>query len=349
MKVRRLFFGMFGLMLLALAGILFIPRSYDVPVFIEREGTQYWNLSTGSIIGYTQIASKSIVPKTPILYLHGGPGGRISDAVIEALAPLSELGHSLYFYDQVGSGHSNRLQSIGDYSVERHTQDLAEIIDKIGAKKVILIGHSWGTMLAAHYVQQHPNKVERMILEGPGPILPINKSLVHIIPPDSLGLVNPEFTNEEGNRKAYHPRARFILKWANRFHSKWASDQEVDAFFTYLNGELNKSTSCKSSEAAAYAGGSGYYAHIMTVQSFNEVEEGREVLSKSSLPVLVLRGQCDNQKWGFTQEYIHQFPHSQLRIIENAGHDLIAGNREQYIQWMEDFLREAQDSASLSN
>jgi len=336
-------------MLLALAGILFIPRSYDVPVFIEREGTQYWNLSTGSVIGYTQIASKSIDPKTPILYLHGGPGGRISDAVIEALAPLSELGHSLYFYDQVGSGHSNRLQSIEDYSVERHTQDLAEIIDKIGAKKVILIGHSWGTMLAAHYVQQHPDKVERMILEGPGPILPINKSLVHALPPDSLGLVNPEFTNEEGNRKAYNLRARFILKWANRFHSKWASDQEVDAFFTYLNGELNKSTSCKSSEAAIYPGGSGYYAHIMTVQSFNEVEEGREVLSKSSLPVLVLRGQCDNQKWGFTQEYIHLFPHSQLRIIENAGHDLIAGNREQYIQWMEDFLREAQDSASLSN
>ena len=97
------------------------------------------------------------------------------------------------------------------------------------------------------------------------------------------------------------------------------------------------------------AGGSGYYAHIMTVQSFNEVEEGREVLSKSSLPVLVLRAQCDNQKWGFTQEYIDLFPHSQLRIIENAGHDLIAGNREQYIQWMEDFLREAQDSASPSN
>ena len=54
----------------------------------------------------------------------------ITDATIEALLPLSKQGHDLYFYDQIGSGHSARLNNISEYTVQRHLADLKAIIEK---------------------------------------------------------------------------------------------------------------------------------------------------------------------------------------------------------------------------
>lgn len=324
--------------LIMLLSLLFIPRDYDVESFKERSGTKYWELSTGSKIGYTKIEREGTVKRNPIIYLHGGPGGLIRDEFIETFRPLSKLGHDLYFYDQVGSGHSERLKEIKEYSVKRHQEDLEEIISKIGSDKVILIGHSWGSMLAINYLQDHDESIERIILSGPGPILPINKNASQEIAPDSLALRDPEFSNREGNKKANNWRSRAISKWAYLFNSKLGSDQEVDDFFTHLNQELSKSTDCNQTNNKRFRGGGGYYSHIFTIKSFRLVEDQREKLKVLNTPILIIRGQCDNQKWGFTKEYLDLFANSELRIMEDVGHDLIGGNREKYYELVSGFL-----------
>jgi proline iminopeptidase len=215
---------------------------------------------------------------------------------------------------------------------------LQEIIEKISSEKVIIIAHSWGCLLAINYIQNQPEKVERIIFSGPGPILPVNKTLINEVPADTLKLKKPEYTNEEGNRKANNLRIKLIQKWAYIFNNRLASDKEVDDFFTYLNEELNKSTFCNPEQAKKYKGGSGYYSHIMTVKSFKEVENKREILRNIDIPVLILRGQCDNQQWGFTQEYLDLLPNSQLVIIENTGHDLVTGNKDKYYKLIKDFI-----------
>ncbi|MEZ4774100.1 MAG: alpha/beta hydrolase [Bacteroidia bacterium] len=322
---------------LFLFGSLLIPKKYPVPVFEEREGTQYWELSTGSHIGYIKIEAEGPNRKSPVIYLHGGPGGMITDAVIETLKPLAKQGHDLYFYDQAGSGHSARLADIGEYSVKRHQTDLKEIVSRITEKKVILIGHSWGAVLAINYLQDFDSTVEKIILSGPGHILPVNQDLVGEISPDSLSLREPAYSNAEANKKAYNWRSKFILLWAHLFHSKLASDKEADNFFTYLNQKLSKSTDCEIREHQAIGGG-GYYSHVMTVNSFRNVENKRERLKQLTTPVLILRGQCDNQKWGFTKEYLDLFPHSQLKVIEDAGHDIISRKGMAYFTLIRDFI-----------
>lgn len=222
--------------------------------------------------------------------------------------------------------------------MERHVADLREIIEDIAAKKVIPIGHPWGCMLAMGLLQDHPEKVEKVILEGPGPILPIDKTLLNQAPPDSLHLIKPEYSNAKGNRQAYNLRMRLIDKWAYRLNRKLASDREVDDFFTYLNGALSKSTFCQVKQAKPYPAGGGYYAHIMTVKSFDAVEDKRAKLAKVQIPVLILRGQCDNQAWGYTQENLDLLPKARLAIIEQSGHDLIGGNEGLYQERIHDFL-----------
>ena len=125
-------------------------------------------------------------------------------------------------------------------------------------------------------------------------------------------------------------------KWAQLFGRKLASDREADDFFTLLNSELNKSTHCTIEEAGLYPGGAGYYAHIMTLRSFAEVENKREALKSLELPVLVIKGQCDNQKWGYTEEYLSLFQNARLEVLEDTGHSLTGS--EQYFPLLRGFL-----------
>ena len=69
--------------------LIFLPKEYDVQDFKARSGTKYWNLNTGSTIGYTKIKGHPDIKKSPVIYLHGGPGGLIKDKTINALKPLS--------------------------------------------------------------------------------------------------------------------------------------------------------------------------------------------------------------------------------------------------------------------
>ncbi|MEL7121343.1 MAG: alpha/beta hydrolase [Bacteroidota bacterium] len=321
---------------LFLIGLILIPRKYNVSQFEKRSDTQYWELHTGSTIGYQRLIGDSTTNTTPIIYLHGGPGGRITNETIELLKPLN---HDIYLYDQIGSGHSERLKDITEYTVDRHTKDLEAIIEVIQTPKVILMGQSWGALLAMEYVAKHPDKVEKLIFTGPGPILPFKTELTKIESPDSLNLKSPQYSNAQGNQAAYNLRTKFLFYGAALFGKKMSTDKEADNFFTYLNTQLNKSTKCDPADAKPSNGGGGYYVHVMTVRSFQEVKDKRAQVDGLEIPTLIIKGQCDNQKWGFTQEYLKLLPNSKLEIIEGAGHIIGKEHQEEYLQVVNAFLK----------
>ncbi len=317
---------------------VFIPRTYNVPQLQKREGTQYWNLQTGSKIAYTLVTANGIKKPYPIIFLQGGPGGFISDRNIKMLAPLSENGYDIYLYDQIGSGQSDRLANINDYTADRHKKDLEEIIKKTGAEKVILIGQSWGAVLAALFIGDNPEKVQKVIFTGPGGIQPMREELVNTKSPDSLNLRQPPYSNREAYEKSKNIRATAITFWAKSFGKKLASDKEADDFQTYLNNGLNKAIVCDTSKALEAEGGGGFYAQVMTVKSFSEVKDPRPKLKNCKVPILLMKGQCDNQPWGFVHEYLELFPNHQLKIIPDAGHSISVEQPELYLKSIRDFL-----------
>ena len=310
------------LALITLALTIFLPRHYDAPALQKRASTQYWDLPTGSRIGYTMLHAKGKKKSTPVIYLHGGPGGPIWDQNIELLSQLAEDGFDIYLYDQIGGGFSDRLSDIEAYTADRHKRDLAAIVQKIGAEKVILIGQSWGAILATLFAADNPGKIEKIIFTCPGPIEPRKRALAKIAAPDSLQLRVPYFSNAQGNAQANNLRTRTIDFFATTFGVKLASDEEADNFSTYLNSLTNKSLVCDTTKIPKVVGGSGYYSCLMTLNSLQNIPDPRPKLHSAPYPVLVMKGQCDNQKWGFTNEYLEIFPKSQLVIIPNAGHSI---------------------------
>jgi proline iminopeptidase len=78
----------------------------------------------------------------------------------------------------------------------------------------------------------------------------------------------------------------------------------------------------------------------MTIKSSASVKDPRPVLKKSNIPVLVMKGQCDNQKWGFTNEYLQLFTNHRFVLIQNAGYSISREQPDLYLKTINDFLSE---------
>ncbi len=101
---------------------------------------------------------------TPIIVLHGGPGG-----CIERYEPLEELakkGVPLIFYDQLGCGYSRvpkGNKNLWDFNL--YLDELENVIKYFGLKKFHILGHSWGGMLALEWVTTRKNEgLDKLIL-----------------------------------------------------------------------------------------------------------------------------------------------------------------------------------------
>ncbi len=107
-------------------------------------------------------------PNDPmVLVIHGGPGADYRS--ILNCSQLSEDGFFVVFYDQRGCGLSKRHPK-EIYNTQLMIDDLEAVINyyKGQNQKVFLLGHSWGAMLAAGYLDQNPNFVDGAIFIEPG-------------------------------------------------------------------------------------------------------------------------------------------------------------------------------------
>jgi proline iminopeptidase len=100
-----------------------------------------------------------------IIMLHGGPGQNMY-GIGPDLEPLA-LNHVLLMYDQRGSGNSDAGSDT--ITASHHVEDLENIREQFGIQKMILVGQSWGTMLASLYTCSYPQHVTRLLFISPGP------------------------------------------------------------------------------------------------------------------------------------------------------------------------------------
>jgi proline iminopeptidase len=109
-------------------------------------------------------------PADPILVvLHGGPGGDYR-SLLKA-TDFAEAGFFVIFYDQRGTGLSERVDRSQFTAAQIMIDDLHALIDHFqisDEQKVFLLGHSWGAMLASGYIDQFPNEIDGAILAEPG-------------------------------------------------------------------------------------------------------------------------------------------------------------------------------------
>src|SRR5918994_7506902 len=109
----------------------------------------FWELPTGSRIAHVRLPAKGRARTIPVIFLHGGPGIPDMRGDARYFGQLSREGFDVYIYDLVGRGSSSRLDDPRHYTLGRDVRDLEEVRRKIGAERMILVGHSHGGMVAA--------------------------------------------------------------------------------------------------------------------------------------------------------------------------------------------------------
>ena len=103
-----------------------------------------------------------------VVLLHGFP--EFWYAWRHQIAALGRAGYRVVAPDLRGYGRSDKPKGIDAYQVERLTDDVAALIDSLGATKVSVVGHDWGGLVAWWHAMRHPAQVRTLsVLNCPHP------------------------------------------------------------------------------------------------------------------------------------------------------------------------------------
>ncbi|MDX2002608.1 MAG: alpha/beta hydrolase [Chitinophagales bacterium] len=105
-----------------------------------------------------------------VILLHGFPEFWYSwRKQIPALAAH----YTVVAVDMRGYNESDKPTQVSLYRIEILATDIRKLIETIGYKKAIIIGHDWGGAVAWQLAQQSPDWVEKLIILNcpPGPVL----------------------------------------------------------------------------------------------------------------------------------------------------------------------------------
>jgi proline iminopeptidase len=110
---------------------------------------------------------------SPVLLLHGGPGAE-HDYLLPQMLELQAPGRELVFYDQRGGGRS-KTDDRTPITWQTQVADLQAVIRELQVDPLVIIGYSWGGLLAMLYaIDAAAGRVgpepSRLILIDPAPI-----------------------------------------------------------------------------------------------------------------------------------------------------------------------------------
>ncbi len=152
MKYKNTLKALLLLSFLILSPLLFAQQSSG---FAPSEGVSihYQTFGTGS----------------PILIINGGPG--FSSEGFISLAKRLSTNHTTILYDQRGTGKSTMLNlDSNTITMDLMTTDIERLRTHLGYESWVVLGHSFGGMMANYYASKHPQRVEAIIASSSGGI-----------------------------------------------------------------------------------------------------------------------------------------------------------------------------------
>lgn len=283
--------------------------------FIDVPGGQVWYRVDGS------------GPGTPLLLLHGGPGG-----TSHYLRPLGRLSDErpVVFYDQLGGGYSDRPTADSLWQMERFVEELRQVRSALGLEEIHLLGHSWGAMLAIEYLLTDPPGVRSVVLASMTPsveqwLADTGERVATL--PDSLRTVIRR--HEEAGTTDDPAYQAAVMEFYHRYLSlsdPWPAI--LDSTFATF-GEEVYSTMWGPSEFTATG----------RLRSW----DARGRLDEIEVPVLVTVGDTDEMSVASARDMVERLPDARLEVIEDAAHLTMVDRPDAYARVIRNFLAEVGD------
>jgi len=277
-----------------------------------RDTEIYFDVEGSALV----IDEQGIHEKLVAFLLHGGPGADHT-AYKPHFSVLSNKMQLIYF-DYRGQGRSAR----GDketYTLENNVEDIEALRQYLGLDKIVVIGESYGGMVALSYAVRYPQNVSHLIVIATAS--------------DSRFLHRAQEILEEKGTPEQKAVAQRV--WNGTFEN----EMQMFEYWQLLMPMYSVVFKANPNLTAKYHGIPSPDATNVAFRSFLRSYNVSDQLNKITSPTLVISGQDD---WfcapEFAEDIAKGIQNAELRILENCGHSVAVDQPEALFNAIAEFL-----------
>lgn len=258
----------------------------DTEIYFDIEGA-------GLVVDGPQLRSQ------PVAFLiHGGPGADHT-SYKPSFSPLSQKMQLVYF-DHRGQGRSARGPQ-KTYTLDNNVEDMEALRQYLGLDKIVVLGSSYGGMVALSYAVRYPQNVSHLI--------------VIATVADSRFLRRAQETLAKRGTEEQKAIAQRL--WDGAFENEEQLREYFQVMMPMYSLTYDPNSRQEAWNQTILSPDAINIAFGGFLRSYNVLEE----LHKITSPTLVIGGRHD---WicppEFSEEIAKEIPNADLRIFENSGH-----------------------------
>ena len=288
------------------------------------ELTRKINVEDGYTVWSRSIGGGASTERTPLLLIHGGPG--VPHQYLENLAALASSDQRVIFYDQLGCGFSDQPNEPERWHMARFVKEVDMVREALGLDEVVLLGQSWGGMLAIEYALQKPTGLLGMILSNTTPSARLlaeeSNALLKALPSSMLETIaRHEAAGTTDQPEYLQAMEQFYGRHIVRVHP-------MPDFVQYSFDHIG--------QPYGVMWGPNEFTLTGNLQTWDRIND----LNQIQCPVLLICGEHDE-----CTPAIHQLMHdklddSRLHILQGCSHLSHVEQPEQYMQIVQNFLNQ---------
>ncbi len=280
---------------------------------------------------------------TPVVFLHGGPGGGTVPDYRRFFDPAS---YRIVLFDQRGAGKSTPHASLEENTTWHLVEDIEKLRQHLGIESWVVFGGSWGSTLALAYAQAHPERVRALVLrgiflcrpkeirwfyqEGASWIYPdVWERYLNVIPPaernDMLSAYHRRLTSDDEATRIEAARAWSVWEGST---SKLLPDQNLIDHF----GDPHFAIAFARIECHYFMNNAFFPTDNYLIENVPKIRH---------IPAVIVQGRYDvvcpiQSAW----ELHRSWPEADLRVTPDAGHSALEpGNRSALVEATDRFRK----------
>ena len=241
----------------------------------------------------------------PCVYLHGGPG-YWSKSFQHFSGELLEENLQMVYLDQRGCGRSEH-SPIQDYSLNRLVNDIEELRIFLGIEEWLVLGHSFGGILAVNYASCYPQRTQGLILSNV--TLNMFNSFGHQIQTgsDVLGIEVKDLSVKDLN------------SFMDTYYSILLQLLEKEEYFKFQYMDIENKNKIDLIDQDALKSDKNFQQYVFYSNG---------CVPSIHKPVLVITGEYDHAV-GPNHHQLFDFPKSEVKVL-NSGHHPYIENRFEF-------------------
>jgi proline iminopeptidase len=270
-------------------------------------------------------------PRLRLLLLHGGPGA--THEYFECFDKfLPAAGIETIYYDQLGSERSSQPDEPTLWEIDRFVDEVEQVRLALGldAGNFVLLGHSWGGILALEYALAHPQHLKGLVISNMMASIPAyNRYAQQVLMPQIDPAALAEIKALEAAQDVANPRYMDLLMTHHYVHhvlrllaDEWPDP--VQRAFAHINPKVYIPM-----QGPSELGASG------KLLNWDRTAD----LPKIQVPTLTIGGAHDTMDPEHLRAMAQALPRGQYLHCPQGSHMAMYDDQAVYMAGLIDFLR----------